>query len=110
MTTDSEVDGELDLFGDGRIVMFATPGHTAGHQSVLVRLDGGNVILMADSHYLISKMRERLLPAVVWNADAMVASWHKIEALEQRENATLVCTHEIEFEATTHVDPDAWYE
>lgn len=89
--------------------MFATPGHTAGHQSVLVRLDGGNVILMADSHYLISKMRERLLPAVVWNADAMVASWHKIEELEQRESATLVCTHEIDFESTTRVGPDAWY-
>jgi N-acyl homoserine lactone hydrolase len=105
-----ELDGELDLFADGRIVMFPTPGHTAGHQSVLVRLAGANLILMADAHYLIEKMRARLLPAVVWNPDAMVASWHTIETLARRESATLICTHEIDFESSTRLGPDGWYE
>jgi glyoxylase-like metal-dependent hydrolase (beta-lactamase superfamily II) len=104
-----EVTGDFDLFGDGRIVMFPTPGHTPGHQSVLVRLDGGNVILIADAHYLISKMRERLLTGVVWSPDAMVASWFKIEDLEEREDATLISTHEIDFQTTMRVAPDAFY-
>ena len=30
------VAGDLDLYGDGSIRLLATPGQTAGHQSVLV--------------------------------------------------------------------------
>ena len=104
-----EVTGEFDLFGDGRIVMFPTPGHTPGHQSVLVRLGGGNVILIADAHYLVSKMRERLLSGVVWSPDAMVASWLRIEDLEVREDARLISTHDIDFRTTMRVAPDAFY-
>ncbi len=36
-------------------------------------------------------MRQRRLPAVVWNPDAMVASWKRIEALEQQHDAELLC-------------------
>ena len=31
------VDGEVDLFGDGTVLLVPTPGHTVGHQSLLVR-------------------------------------------------------------------------
>ena len=46
------VDGEHDLFGDGRVVCLPTHGHTPGHQSLRVRLDGGDVVLTADACYL----------------------------------------------------------
>jgi glyoxylase-like metal-dependent hydrolase (beta-lactamase superfamily II) len=46
------VDGEYDLFGDGRIVCLPTYGHTPGHQSLRVRLDDGDVILTGDACYL----------------------------------------------------------
>jgi N-acyl homoserine lactone hydrolase len=105
-----ELSGEYDLFNDRRIIIFPTPGHTPGHQSVMVRLEGGTIILIADAHYLISKMRERLLPSVVWSPDAMVASWHRIEELEAREQAQLISTHEIDFKTTVRLAPDAWYE
>src|SRR5262249_41376973 len=80
----NELDGDHDIFDDGRIVVLSTPGHTRGHQSLMVHLDGDRtVILLADAAYLLAKMRERALPAIVWSPDAMVASWERIETLER---------------------------
>ena len=31
-----EIEGDCDILGDGRLIAFPTPGHTAGHQSLLV--------------------------------------------------------------------------
>ena len=105
-----ELSGEHDVFGDGRIVLFPTPGHTPGHQWILLRLDGGNIILIIDAHYLVEKMRQRLLTSVVWNPDAMVASWLRIEDLEERNDAELISTHDPEFATKVRLAPDAWYE
>jgi N-acyl homoserine lactone hydrolase len=107
-----EVDGEHDVFGDGKLVVFPTPGHTKGHQSLLVRLDSHPVILLSDAAYLVEKMRARALPAgaMVWSPDAMVASWERIEAMEQELRAQLVPTHDLEFRTRTRLAPEAWYE
>jgi len=45
------IDREHDLFCDWRVVCPPTYGHTAGHQSLLVRLDTHEVLLTADSYY-----------------------------------------------------------
>ena len=36
------VDGDLDLFDDGSVLMLAMPGHTPGNTSLVVRLPGLN--------------------------------------------------------------------
>jgi len=38
------VDGEYDVFGDGSVVCLPTYGHTPGHQSLRLRLEGGEVL------------------------------------------------------------------
>jgi glyoxylase-like metal-dependent hydrolase (beta-lactamase superfamily II) len=44
------IEGDLDLFGDGAIRLLQTPGHSAGHMSVLLELEEtGPVILTADA-------------------------------------------------------------
>ncbi len=44
-----KVVGDKDIFGDGSVVMLATPGHTEGHHSLLVRLPTlGPVVLSGD--------------------------------------------------------------
>jgi len=40
--------GEHDLFGDGSVVVVPTPGHTAGHQSLLIE---GRLLLTGDACY-----------------------------------------------------------
>jgi glyoxylase-like metal-dependent hydrolase (beta-lactamase superfamily II) len=41
----------FDLFGDGSAELFATPGHTPGHQSLRVRRFGGYDVLAGDACY-----------------------------------------------------------
>jgi N-acyl homoserine lactone hydrolase len=44
-----QIDGEHDLFGDGSVVCLPTYGHTAGHQSLMVGLASGDVVLAGDA-------------------------------------------------------------
>jgi glyoxylase-like metal-dependent hydrolase (beta-lactamase superfamily II) len=105
-----ELDGDYDLFGDGRVVLFPTPGHTPGHQSMLVRLEHQAVILVGDAAYLPNKMKARALPPVVWNPDAMVDSWDRIEEMQRINNAVLLFSHDLDYERTTRVAPSAFYD
>jgi N-acyl homoserine lactone hydrolase len=106
-----ELDGDHDVFGDGRLMLVSTPGHSRGHQSLMVKLDSGQtVFLLADATYLLSKMRERALPAVLWSPDAMVASWERIEALEREHEAMLIATHDLDYRERIKLAPEGWYE
>lgn len=105
-----ELDGDHDVFGDGRVMAISTPGHTRGHQSLLVRLDGQTIFLLADAAYLLGKMRSRSLPGVIWSPDAIIATWDRIEEIEQSEDALLMTTHELDFESQVRMAPDAFYE
>ena len=39
-------DGRYDVFGDGTLICIPTPGHAAGHQSLLVKGDDGRETLL----------------------------------------------------------------
>ena len=105
-----ELDGAHDIFGDRAVTIIPTPGHTPGHQSLCVELPSGPLVLAADASYLDAAMRARRLPGVVWNPDAMVASWEALERLERDRGAQLIFTHELEFRTMIRLAPEAWYE
>lgn len=106
----NEVDGELDLFADGTIVLTPTPGHTPGHQSLVVRLPKRTIVLVGDAAPHARTIKESALPAVLWNPDAMVASWELLRRLEQDEDALLVFPHDPDFREWLVLSPDGWYE
>src|SRR5258705_519937 len=43
---------DFDIFGDGSLVVFRTPGHTPGELSLLVRLPSRNFVLVGDSVHI----------------------------------------------------------
>jgi N-acyl homoserine lactone hydrolase len=51
------VDGDLDLFDDGALVVLAMPGHTPGNTSLLVRLPAGTLLLSGDTAHLHEALR-----------------------------------------------------
>jgi glyoxylase-like metal-dependent hydrolase (beta-lactamase superfamily II) len=73
-----------------------THGHTAGHQSLRVRLDSGDVVLAADACYFCQTLRERRLPRYVSDRQAMLASLDRLEALE-KGGARIFPGHDPEF-------------
>ncbi len=102
------VTGTHDIFGDGACVLYSTLGHTAGHQSMLVQTKSQPTFLLCDAAYLIAPMRGRRLPGVLWDGDAMLASWDRIEAIETETGARLVATHELDYATSVPKPPDAW--
>jgi glyoxylase-like metal-dependent hydrolase (beta-lactamase superfamily II) len=106
----SELSGTFDLFGDERLILFSTPGHSAGHQSMLVRLPGRPVILVGDAAYSPRNLEQRVLPAIVWSPDATVESWDKIERWRDRHDALLIFTHDLMWRTGTRLGPAEWYE
>ena len=53
-------------------------------------------------------MRGRRLPGVLWDGDAMLASWDRIEAIEAATGARLIATHERDYETAVPKPPDGW--
>jgi len=88
------VAGERDLFGDGRIVLLALPGHTPGSMDALVRLDrAGMVLLAADSVSLRETLEEGIIPRNTWNAAALEKSLAEIRRIAAG-GATVICGHD----------------
>jgi len=100
------VDGEHDVFGDGRIVCLPTPGHTPGHQSLKLRLESGDVVLAADACYFCRTLKERRLPQRVYDREQMHASLDRLAKL-QAGGARIFVGHDIEFWATVPQAPAA---
>jgi glyoxylase-like metal-dependent hydrolase (beta-lactamase superfamily II) len=92
------LDGDYDVFGDGSVVVISTPGHTPGHQSLFVRLAKyGPLLLSGDLyHYPAERTLKDFLPFAGRGDDAKEAvSKAKVEALVNKEGATLWIQHDI---------------
>ncbi len=84
-----------DLLGDGTVRLIATPGHTAGHLSVLV--DGGEgprVLLAGDAVYTEAQLLDGRIDGVAASARRARETVRSLQAL-CREAPTVVCpTHD----------------
>jgi glyoxylase-like metal-dependent hydrolase (beta-lactamase superfamily II) len=47
----SKLEGNYDVFGDGSVTILATPGHTPGHQSLLVKLPKTGAIVLSGERF-----------------------------------------------------------
>jgi len=56
------LDGEHDLFGDSSAMVIPSPGHTPGHQSLRVRTEAGDHILVGDACYHGGVVESRQFP------------------------------------------------
>lgn len=88
-----EVDGELDLFGDGRVTLLPTYGHTPGHQSLRLRCDSGETVLAGDCCYFHRTLRDERLPALVHDRQEQLRSIARLRAMAER-GAQIIAGHD----------------
>ena len=59
-----KLSGDHDVFGDGSVTIKAAPGHTPGHQVLVVRLPRtGPVMLSGDMVHLVYSWENRVVPS-----------------------------------------------
>ena len=91
----TKVEGDHDVFGDGSIVLISTPGHTPGHQSLLVRLPKfGAVVLSGDAAHFQSNWDNRRVPGFNFSKERTLASMQRIADILAKEHAQLWINHD----------------
>jgi glyoxylase-like metal-dependent hydrolase (beta-lactamase superfamily II) len=90
-----EIEGDHDVFGDGSAVLLATPGHTPGHQSFLLRLKNtGAILITGDAVHFRENWEFRRVPSFNVNRDQSLASMGRIAAIVAATKAQLWIHHD----------------
>ena len=94
-----ELDGDLDLFGDGSIYIHRQVGHTPGTEMAVVRLPkSGPVVLTSDACYLMENLQKDILPSVglAYNPAGLLDGYAWIKHLMSAEGADVIFAHDEE--------------
>lgn len=87
----------VDLFGDGSVRLAYTPGHSAGHCSVILRLRGREALLTGDAAYTMSTIRESQLPYLMPDAHRFRRSLREIQLyVEGAPDALVIPGHDMD--------------
>jgi N-acyl homoserine lactone hydrolase len=86
---------DKDVFGDGTVVILRTPGHTPGHQSLLVRLkETGAVILSGDAAHFRENYLNDGVPSFNYDRADTIASIERLKQIEKNLKATVIIQHD----------------
>jgi len=86
---------DKDVFGDGTVVILRTPGHTPGHQSLLVRTKGsGAFILIGDAAHFHENYESDGVPGFNYDRAQTIASLERIKAIAKNVKATVIIQHD----------------
>ena len=88
------IDGDHDVFGDGTVRILKTPGHTPGHQVLLVHLQSGKILLSGDLYHLRSDVTQRLVYEGNTDRAATLASFDRVERILRNSHARLIVQHD----------------
>ncbi|MGE5525655.1 MAG: N-acyl homoserine lactonase family protein [Rhodospirillaceae bacterium] len=106
----TKLEGDHDVFGDGSVILLSTPGHTPGHQSLLVRLPKtGAVVLSGDAVHFMSNWEHRRVPTLNTDKEKTVASMQRIADVLSKERAQLWINHDKAQRDTLKLAP-AYYD
>jgi len=88
--------GDHDVFGDGVAMLISTPGHTPGHQSLLVKLPhAGAIVLSGDLYHYPEERAAKTFPGFELDRAKTAASRDAVDALIERLHAQLWIEHDI---------------
>ena len=91
------LEGDLDLFGDGLIRLLETPGHAAGHMSLLISLaDTGPVLITADASDNLAQWEGRAHVRAFYSREDAARSMRRLHELAEETGALVVFGHDPE--------------
>ncbi len=91
-----KLNGDHDVFGDGKVIIVRAIGHTAGHQMLFVDLpETGPVLLSGDLYHFEKNRENRGVPSFNWDKEQTLASMDLIDQFLTEHNASLWIQHDM---------------
>lgn len=96
--------------GDYEVVegvhILSTPGHSAGHQSVLVETgEPGPIIIAGDAVYFRESLEHLVIPYIVYDPTQCLVSQKRIARIAQEKEAQVFPSHDASFNETLKKAP-----
>jgi glyoxylase-like metal-dependent hydrolase (beta-lactamase superfamily II) len=88
------LEGDHDVFGDGRVRLILAPGHTPGHQVLLVQLPRTGAVLLSGDLYHFAEELTLKAETAGRNAGTIAASKAKIQELLAQTGAQFWIQHD----------------
>jgi glyoxylase-like metal-dependent hydrolase (beta-lactamase superfamily II) len=86
---------DKDVFGDGSVIVLRTPGHTPGHNALLVRLkEMGPVLLSGDAVHFHENYEKAGVPVFNYDRAATLASIERMKQIVGNVKATVIIQHD----------------
>ena len=104
----TKLEGDKDVFGDGSVTILSTPGHTPGHQSLLVKLPKtGALVLSGDAvHFQATTGTTAACRPINTDQEQTKASMQRIADIMAKEKATLWINHDKAQRDTLKMAPE----
>src|SRR5262245_29767686 len=105
-----KAEGDHDVFGDDSITLISTPGHSPGHQCLLVKLPKtGALMFSGDAVHTQANWDNKRTPIQNFNSVQSAAALDRMVAVLKEHNAQLWIGHEPT-EVAKHKYSPAYYE
>jgi len=105
-----KVEGDHDLFGDGSVTLISTPGHSPGHQCLLVKLPKtGAILLSGDAVHTQANWDLKRAPEQNFDHAQSLRSLDRMAEVLKQNSAALWIGHEPTEPAKRKYSPD-YYE
>jgi glyoxylase-like metal-dependent hydrolase (beta-lactamase superfamily II) len=86
---------DKDVFGDGSVIVLRTPGHTPGHQSLLVKMPKmGAVIITGDAAHFRENYASDGVPFFNFDRAQTIASVERLKGIQKSLKATVIIQHD----------------
>src|SRR5262245_59760026 len=91
----TKLEGDFDVFADGSVTLLSTPGHTPGHQSILIRLArSGPILISGDAAHFREHWDYRRVPSFNVDVQKTLTSMERIAAILAHSKAQLWIHHD----------------
>lgn len=103
------IEGVFDVFGDQSVVVFPTPGHTPGHESLMVKTDGKVYVMCGDAGYTLENIIEAIPPGLAWDIPYSTQGLYVFKVLKwSNPNIHIVPSHDPKYWKKAPLAPAAF--
>ena len=100
------IEGECEVLPG--IVLIPTPGHSPGHQSILLKdVPGvGNLVYCGDAVYMKENWEKEIGPGICWNPPLAIKSMLKLKQIAELTDSYVFVSHDWDYFNTLPMAPE----